>query len=150
MQPPAKVAALALLLSLLSPQAAAVAAAAAAAIPLQCGVASAVFSTCPACLNTALKTGELKFWWSWGTETELDTAALGPELTEMAQRLFVPMLWGQGNPRSDEFLSSGSQYVMGFNEPDQYGPSCDGGELDNRLEASAGQHLCLVPSWALM
>ena len=90
-----------------------------AAAPLQCGVASAVFSTCPSCLNTAVKTGALKFWWSWGTKTELDTTALGPELADLAQKLFVPMLWGQGNPPSDDFLSSGSQYVMGFNEPDQ-------------------------------
>ena len=94
--------------------------------PLQCGVASAVFSTCPSCLSSALDTGALDFWWSWGTETELDTAALGPELSATAQQLFVPMLWGEGLPPSFDFLSSGSTHVMGFNEPDQYGPSCDG------------------------
>jgi hypothetical protein len=94
--------------------------------PLQCGVASAVFSTCPACLRTALSRPGLKFWWSWGIEPELDSQALGPDLTAAARQLFVPMLWGQGNPPTYDFLSGGSTHVMGFNEPDQSGPSCDG------------------------
>lgn len=88
--------------------------------PLQCGVASAIFSTCPKCLETAHATGALEFWWSWGTEIEVDTAALGPELTAASQELFVPMLWGEGNPPSYDFLSSGSTHVMGFNEPGKY------------------------------
>lgn len=99
---------------------------AAASGQLRCGVASSVFSDCPTCFRTAAATGALGFWWNWGTEVELDRSALSQSDLDAAQSLHVPMQWGQGLPPAYDFLSSGSTHVMGFNEPDMYGPSCDG------------------------
>eukprot|EP01046_Picozoa_sp_COSAG06_P019527 COSAG06_NODE_1397_length_9587_cov_6.056598_8_plen_181_part_00 len=93
---------------------------------LRCGVASSVFTGCPMCLQTAEATGALGFWWNWGQDVELDTAKLSTAEVDAATQRFVPMQWGQGLPPTYDFLSSGATHVMGFNEPDMYGPSCDG------------------------
>lgn len=93
---------------------------------LRCGVASSVFSGCPDCFRTAMGTGALGFWWNWGLESELDRSALSSSELDAAQMLHVPMQWGQGLPPAYDFLSTGSTHVMGFNEPDMYGPACDG------------------------
>lgn len=95
-------------------------------VACRCGVASSVFSSCPSCLKAASATGALGFWWNWGQAVELDEAALSQSELDNAKRIFVPMQWGQGLPLEYGFLSSGSTHLMGFNEPDMYGPSCDG------------------------
>ena len=94
---------------------------------LQCGVASSAFTSCNACVQSAVATEALDFWWSWGTNSSLQPT-LPAQAYEQAMRTFIPMLWGEGRPADAaySFLQSGSQFVMGFNEPDQYGPACDG------------------------
>ena len=92
--------------------------------PLQCGVASAVFSTNPATLETALATGKLSFWWNWDTKTNLDTQALSPATVAAGEAAFVPMLWGSAPPPDYAFLQDREGDVMGYNEPDLYGPAC--------------------------
>eukprot|EP01050_Picozoa_sp_SAG11_P005796 SAG11_NODE_422_length_9597_cov_11.289488_4_plen_554_part_00 len=108
-----------------APAAPAAAAAAGRPTPLKCGVASDGLESCPSCLAAALKTGALDIFWNWNTELALDTSGLST--TELAQlaTMYVPMIWGNSNPDSYAFLSSGATHVMGFNEPDQYGPQCD-------------------------
>ena len=43
---------------------------------IQCGVASAVFSSNTATAATAVKTGKLDFWWNWNTVLNIDTTGL--------------------------------------------------------------------------
>ena len=43
---------------------------------IQCGVASAVFSSNPVTLETALETGKLSFWWNWNTAPNLGAKIL--------------------------------------------------------------------------
>lgn len=95
----------------------------ASAAPLQCGVASNVFSSNPQTLDTALSTGKLSFWWNWGQLTNLDEKALSPASVAAAKASFVPMMWGQGFPSDVSFLQD-TDAVMGYNEPDLYGPAC--------------------------
>ena len=94
------------------------------ALPIQCGVASAVFQTNPSTLTTAVKMGKLSFWWNWNTEPLLDDDALDAATITAANAAFVPMLWGQATPESYDFLKDKSGDVMGYNEPDLYGPAC--------------------------
>ncbi len=54
----------------------------------------------------------------------LDVAALQPATVAAATARFVPMLWGQAAPPDYDFLNSTSGDVMGYNEPDLYGPAC--------------------------
>eukprot|EP01065_Artemidia_motanka_P043638 TRINITY_DN6082_c0_g1_i1.p2 TRINITY_DN6082_c0_g1~~TRINITY_DN6082_c0_g1_i1.p2 ORF type:complete len:351 (+),score=91.50 TRINITY_DN6082_c0_g1_i1:51-1103(+) len=100
-------------------------AAVAAAAPLKCGVASADLHSCPDCMQSLVQTGKLDFWWSWGTSPQVDTFHFSAAEKASMYSSFVPMFWGQGKLASYDFLSNGS-YIMGFNEPDMYGPACDG------------------------
>lgn len=62
--------------------------------PLQCGVASAAFSTNPAAAAAAVQTGKLSFWWNWNTITGLDSRALNTSVLRGLGNAFVPMIWG--------------------------------------------------------
>eukprot|EP01063_Lacrimia_lanifica_P011218 TRINITY_DN18025_c0_g1_i1.p1 TRINITY_DN18025_c0_g1~~TRINITY_DN18025_c0_g1_i1.p1 ORF type:complete len:534 (+),score=166.27 TRINITY_DN18025_c0_g1_i1:52-1653(+) len=93
--------------------------------PLKCGVASAEFHACPTCLTALMKAGALDFWWNWGTAPKLDASSFTPAEAAAANGSFVPMLWDATKPADLSFLER-SGYVMGFNEPDMYGPACDG------------------------
>ena len=92
--------------------------------PVRCGVASAVFSTNPSTLETAVSTGKLSFWWNWDINTNLDTHALSPATVAAGEGAFVPMLWGSAPPPDYDFLQDHEGDVMGYNEPDLYGPAC--------------------------
>ena len=96
----------------------------AASPPLECGVASAVFASNTATAVTAVETGKLSFWWNWNTETLTDLSRLEPAVRSTLTDTFVPMLWGTADPPSLDFLQDHEGDVMGFNEPDQYGPAC--------------------------
>jgi hypothetical protein len=92
--------------------------------PLECGVASAVFGLNPATAATAVGTGKLAFWWNWNADLAMDTHTLDARTTKALQNTFVPMLWGTATPPSFDFMADHSGDVMGFNEPDLYGPAC--------------------------
>ena len=94
------------------------------AAALQCGVASAVFGTNPGAAETAVGTGKLSFWWNWNTDQILDQAGLTPSTAKALAGTFVPMVWGTAFPDSLGWLNDTEGDVMGFNEPDQYGPAC--------------------------
>lgn len=96
----------------------------AASAPLQCGVASAVFSTNPEAAETAVGTGKLSFWWNWNTVTGIDAAAINGTVGQHLQDAFVPMVWGTAFPSDLSWLHDKEGDVMGWNEPDQYGPAC--------------------------
>mmetsp|Transcript_5820 Transcript_5820/g.12487 ORF Transcript_5820/g.12487 Transcript_5820/m.12487 type:complete len:362 (+) Transcript_5820:68-1153(+) len=121
----------------------------AAAAPLKCGVASARFNACASCLDAVLSTGKVDFWWNWDTQTKVDYTALSPANQAKANETFVPMIWGQVLPDGDwDFLSKGT-HIMGFNEPDQYGPSCDGDWNPPAYGCSAGEWRAATSSgWA--
>ena len=51
-------------------------------------------------------------------------AQLDPSTVQSLTDTFVPMLWGTGIPPDLDFLKDHEGDVMGFNEPDQYGPAC--------------------------
>lgn len=99
-------------------------AAGARAAPLACGVATNQFSLSPPTLTSALKTGKLSFWWNWNTSPNLDDQAFSAAAVAASQRSFVPMVWGAAMPADFSFLSDAEGHVMGFNEPDLYGPAC--------------------------
>jgi len=90
---------------------------------IECGVASAIFSTNPSALDTALQTKQLSFWWNWNTVTNLASKILSPSSVAAAEKTFVPMVWGAGPFESSTFIQDAA-YVMGYNEPDLYGPAC--------------------------
>lgn len=71
---------------------------------------------------------KLSFWWNWDTHPKIDTDTFTPDQRAAVDSTFVPMLWGQGEPDDGySFLSNTTQnYVMTYNEPDQYGPACVG------------------------
>lgn len=62
--------------------------------------------------------------WNWNIETNLDAQALSTEAITVANNSFVPMLWGQATPPDYDFLKFKDGHLMGYNEPDLYGPAC--------------------------
>ena len=93
--------------------------------PLKCGVASTVFTQTPSAMSTAVDTGKLSFWWNWDTTMKIDNSTLNQSTLSGMHASFSPMIWGTATPSDLSFLS---QYpegdVLGFNEPDQFGPAC--------------------------
>ena len=74
-----------------------------------------------------MKSGILDFWWNWGTAAKIDATELSSSTAAAVQNAFTPMLWGQGPPEGGyDFLKGGNDWVMGYNEPDQFGPWCAG------------------------
>lgn len=89
----------------------------------KCGVATNQFHDCADCIFTAAKCG-MSFWWNWDVKP---TDYLVSGITA-GDAEFVPMIWGssfQGltNVTQMPDLKRGT-YLMGFNEPDHYGPPC--------------------------
>ena len=91
---------------------------------IQCGVASGQFALNPPTLTSAVGTGKLSFWWNWNTAPGVDTTGLSASTIAAMQKSFVPMLWGQAPPGDYDFLKYAEGDVMGYNEPDLYGPPC--------------------------
>eukprot|EP00931_Biecheleriopsis_adriatica_P052589 TRINITY_DN30620_c0_g1_i1.p1 TRINITY_DN30620_c0_g1~~TRINITY_DN30620_c0_g1_i1.p1 ORF type:complete len:500 (-),score=110.33 TRINITY_DN30620_c0_g1_i1:70-1344(-) len=73
-----------------------------------------------------MQTGVVDFWWNWDVAVKTDLTSVSPEAAAKAQKTFVPMIWGTKAPGNFSFMTLGSEYVMGFNEPDMYGPACAG------------------------
>lgn len=94
------------------------------AAPLQCGVATNMFASNPATLTAAVQSGKLSFWWNWNTEPRIDETALSPTVVSAMHATHVPMLWGQAPPDDYKFLTAAEGHIMGYNEPDLYGPAC--------------------------
>ena len=113
----------------------------AAALPLQCGVATGFFAGCRSCALAALQTGRLSRWYNWGMAPFgfLDPKTPRKLRTEMYAR-FMPMHWGPKMLQPGEapskpmnmpgwhlsLLRSNAAEFSFFNEPDAYGPACDG------------------------
>ena len=91
---------------------------------LQCGVATTQFAQNPPTLATAVATGKLSFWWDWATGPNVDTNGLSPSTVAAMRSTFVPMLWGQAPVAGYDWITADTKYVMGYNEPDLYGPAC--------------------------
>jgi len=104
----------------------AVAPALAAAAPLQCGFATDMMPSCPTCLRAARQTGALDFWWNWKTSPEVDFHGIPEEEVRELRQAYVPMVWGSDTPAGGYGFLQTSSHVMGFNEPDLYGPACVG------------------------
>jgi hypothetical protein len=94
------------------------------AASIECGVASTQFNQNPPVVASAVQSGKLSFWWNWDTSTKVDTGGMTPATIDAMNKVFVPMLWGQAPPGDYNFLTSTEGSVMGYNEPDLYGPSC--------------------------
>lgn len=73
-----------------------------------------------------MNSGVIDFWWNWGYATKVDMSHLHPEVAAKATRSFTPMIWGTKVPKNFNFFNLGSEYIMCYNEPDQYGPACAG------------------------
>ena len=91
---------------------------------LHCGVATGLFALNTPTLTTAVATGKLSFWWNWNTAPNVDAANLPRDSVTAMQKAFVPMLWGTATPSDYNFLKDQEGDVMGYNEPDLYGPAC--------------------------
>ncbi|CAE8718566.1 unnamed protein product, partial [Polarella glacialis] len=78
-------------------------------------------------LHEAVQTGALDFWWNWKTSPEVvDFFGIPEGIVKKATASYVPMIWGNSAPANGyDFLATQS-YIMGFNEPDMYGPACNG------------------------
>ena len=98
--------------------------AASAAAPLKCGVATGTFALNTPTLTTSVQTGKMSFWWNWNTAPVLDTSGMSNATIAAMNKAFVPMLWGTASPSDYDFLKDKEGDVMGFNEPDLYGPEC--------------------------
>jgi len=89
----------------------------------KCGIATNQFFDCADCLLTAADCG-MKFWWNWDVAP---TDYLISGITIKGAE-FIPMIWGptnQGITNASEIPSLlKATYLMGFNEPDHYGPPC--------------------------
>jgi len=94
-----------------------------------------------------MNSGAIDFWWNWDYEPRVDFSHLHPEVVKKAKKSFTPMIWGTKMPKDYGFFHNGGAYIMGYNEPDQYGPACAGestagvfgcGEKDYRPATSAG------------
>mmetsp|Transcript_52334 Transcript_52334/g.162404 ORF Transcript_52334/g.162404 Transcript_52334/m.162404 type:complete len:383 (-) Transcript_52334:105-1253(-) len=96
----------------------------AAAAPLKCGFATDSIPSCPTCLRAVRRTGALDFWWNWKTAPQVDFRGFPDDAMGDLQRMYVPMIWGSDAPRGGYGFLRTSAYVMGFNEPDLYGPAC--------------------------
>ena len=93
--------------------------------PILCGVATNQFGSTRATLAAAVNTGKLSFWWNWGTAPKIDLAGIPASVAAATNKTFIPMLWGQAPPDDYSFLSSSAEgHLMGYNEPDLYGPAC--------------------------
>lgn len=103
-----------------------VATAAAAAPALKCGFADDKMPACPNCLKAAMETGAFDFWWNWKASPEVDFSAMPQGITEKVTAGFVPMVWGNAAPLEGYGFLGTQSSVMGFNEPDMYGPACVG------------------------
>lgn len=99
------------------------AAAAAAPAPLKCGVASTVFTSNTGTVQTALDAG-IDFWWNWNVLPNFDVSQVTATAARAMHDKFVPMLWGQDLEPDYSFMADHEGDVMGYNEPDQYGPAC--------------------------
>lgn len=93
--------------------------------PLGCGLVTKDFVDCPKCLATADRTGALDFWWNWQIAPDTDMSEFNSDVVASVQKKFIPMVWGSAPPEDWSFVDTAS-YVMGFNEPDQFGPGCVG------------------------
>lgn len=89
----------------------------------KCGVAATTFFECANCIDTAVNCG-MDFWWNWGPEPT------SPKVSGTTYKgaEFVPMIWSSGYGGIDNTtelipLTKG-KYLMGWNEPDHYGPPC--------------------------
>ncbi|CAE7582387.1 SLC8A1, partial [Symbiodinium pilosum] len=114
---------------------------------LLCGVGTNTFADCPQCLESSMNSGAVSFWWNWDYDMRIDHSHLPPQVVRKAKQTFTPMIWGTTMPKDYSFFHLGSDFVMGYNEPDQYGPACAGettfgtfgcGEKDYRPATSAG------------
>ena len=92
--------------------------------PILCGVATNQFGSNRATLAAAVNTGKLSFWWNWGTAPKIDLAGIPTSVAAATNKTFIPMLWGQAPPDDYSFLSAAEGHLMGYNEPDLYGPAC--------------------------
>ena len=92
--------------------------------PIECGVGSTQFAQNPPVLSTAVQTKKLRFWWNWGAAPNVDVAGIAPATVTAMKKAFVPMLWGEAPPDNYDFLADAEGDVMGYNEPDLYGPAC--------------------------
>ncbi|CAE7654046.1 SLC8A1, partial [Symbiodinium sp. CCMP2456] len=119
----------------------------AAADRLLCGVGTNTFVDCPQCLETSMNSNAIDFWWNWDYDIRVDHSHLPPQVVRKAKKTFTPMIWGTKMPKDYSFFHLGGEYIMGYNEPDQYGPACAGettartfgcGEKDYRPATSAG------------
>jgi hypothetical protein len=126
----------------------ALAMASAAAAPLKCGVCTSDFPENVKALGMIAETGKLDFWWNWATEPKIDTSSLTPEVAALVNEAFDPMIWGQGEQPSYEFLTNAS-FVHGYNEPDLYGPPCVGDWDPPQYGCSPGDYRAATSSgWA--
>eukprot|EP00729_Bicosta_minor_P019475 gene19475-18961_t len=91
---------------------------------IQCGVASTCFTLNTATVGTADATGKLAFWWNWDTTTKIDWTHIEPSVANDMKQRYTPMIWGTATPSDFSFLKDHEGDVLGFNEPDQYGPAC--------------------------
>mmetsp|Transcript_59943 Transcript_59943/g.140238 ORF Transcript_59943/g.140238 Transcript_59943/m.140238 type:complete len:473 (-) Transcript_59943:2-1420(-) len=119
----------------------------AAADRLLCGVGTNTFVDCPQCLETSMNSNAIDFWWNWDYDIRVDHSHLPPQVVKKAKKTFTPMIWGTKMPKDYSFFHLGGEYIMGYNEPDQYGPACAGettagtfgcGEKEYRPATSAG------------
>lgn len=79
-----------------------------------CGVATNMLDFNDAAMNTFCGMG-LDFWWNWATVPRNIYSE------SCAWKSFVPMIWGT-DPANPKLAKTGAAWLMGYNEPDLWGP----------------------------
>jgi len=117
----------------------------------KCGIVSNQFKDIPFGVSSAANHG-MSFWWNWAKSPQ----GKFPNGTTISWKYnneeYIPMMWGPGQLSNDEIqnLRKG-KYLMGFNEPDLYGPPHCGeeGGSDYRPATSCGTwDVCFNPAIA--
>mmetsp|Transcript_3473 Transcript_3473/g.10084 ORF Transcript_3473/g.10084 Transcript_3473/m.10084 type:complete len:361 (-) Transcript_3473:186-1268(-) len=79
-----------------------------------CGIATNMLDFNDAGMRTYCRM-KLDFWWNWATvPTNIYSESC-------AWETFVPMIWGS-DPTNEKMAKSGAAMLMGYNEPDLWGP----------------------------
>jgi len=89
----------------------------------QCGIATGMLNQNPDAMGTFCRMG-LEFWWNWAPKP------VDEHVMRCARHKFIPMIWGTGGSAKQTAWDAGQgwSFLMGYNEPDLWGPPPNPGD----------------------
>merc|ERR1719272_853302 len=87
------------------------------------GIATGMLDSNPTAMATFCASN-LSFWWNWAPSVPISAPPC-------AVQRYIPMVWGV-NPQNVQTAAASAGQLMGYNEPDHWGPaSIPGGDVDS-------------------